>query len=215
MCSSRFQSLHLSLVLLAGSPLATSAIVLSDPINATLTTVSMQGTGCPTNTIGVQLSNDGAVIILSFDAFQMYYGPAYPPTQQSKNCILNLGLNYTPGYTFSVMDATYRGYADLDLNLNAAITSSYTTTDSQAGDAALQTRATVSGEFAGEYTQTVAVSNGSVMSSTCGKNSYGLQVATRAALSSRSSTATGSLTGDPALSLGYHQLRLKWAVCKG
>jgi hypothetical protein len=215
MCSSLLQSLYLSLVLLVALPSATSAIPVSGPINATVTLVSMQGAGCPTNTVWTQLSNDGAAIILAFDEFQMYYGPAYAPTQQSKSCILNLGLNHLPGYTFSIMGATYRGYATLDLKLNAAITSSYTITNAQAGDVALQTRATVSGGLVGEYAEIIDVPSDSVMSSPCDKNSHELHIATRAALSSGSATVTGSLTGDPALSLGYHQLHLRWAMCKG
>ena len=175
----------------------------------------MQGAGCPRNTVRTQLSNDGAAIILAFDEFEMYYGPAYAPTQQSKSCIQTSDSTTSPA-TPSQLWAQHT--ADMPSwigSLNAAITSSYTITNAQAGDVALQTRATVSGGFVVEYAEIIDVPSGSVMSSPYDKNSHGLHIATRAAPSSGSATVTGSFTGDPAFSLGHHRLHLRWAVCKG
>jgi len=136
------------------------------------------------------------------------------PEDRSKTCTVNIGLSYPLGSAFAVIDTTYRGTALLDVSITASIASSYRITGDQAGDATLQTQATLPGVLVGDYTRTVAVPAGSVVSSPCGAGTSGLQFTTRLALSSSNAAASGSVLEDPPFSLSYQQLHLEWRDCK-
>ncbi|AEO69845.1 a6f87c65-b008-4722-82bb-766db96edd9b [Thermothielavioides terrestris] len=204
------------LLLVAGS-VANSAAILPLTSNVSLSSLSAQGQGCPKNSVSSQISPDGSVITFGFDDFAAYYGPAFPPTEQSKTCVINVTLSYPVGYSFSVLGATYHGSALLDAGLNAIVSSSYriATDEVGAGDVTppVQTRATIEGSFEGIFTQAVPVGNGPALNSPCSQATAGLQIATRISIASRNSAPSGNLDGDPPLSLTYEQEQLGWTAC--
>jgi hypothetical protein len=72
------------------------------------------------------------VITYGFDQFQTYIGPGTKAADHSKNCQLHLNLKYPGGFQYSVVDATYHGFARLD----AGVTGSFITTYYFSQDAA-------------------------------------------------------------------------------
>lgn len=52
-------------------------------------------------------------------------GPKADVTDSRKNCQLNLKLEYDPGFSYSVYQADYTGWADLDPGVTGNIKASY------------------------------------------------------------------------------------------
>ena len=51
---------------------------------------------------------------LIFDSYIATLGPTVAIAQNRKNCQLNIDLQYPSGFQYSVFNAIYRGYVQLD-----------------------------------------------------------------------------------------------------
>lgn len=65
------------------------------------------------------------VVTFGFDSFQTYIGPAAAQADKTKQCQLHLSLQYPGGFQYSVVDATYHGWARLDAGVTGTFVSSY------------------------------------------------------------------------------------------
>ncbi|KAH6635799.1 hypothetical protein F5144DRAFT_565463 [Chaetomium tenue] len=208
-----FPILPLGLLLTAGTPLARAA-ALPQLDNITIASISAEGTGCPQGTISTALSADRTTITFGFDEFHPYIGPGISPADKTKTCNIALTLSHPPEYGFEIVDTVYHGFARLDANLTAALRSSYTVTSDGAGNGTLQTKANIDGELVGVFTRTETVTEESGLASMCGRDKSQLQIATRATLTSRSSSTSGGWDDEPPFSLMVQQIRLRWSTCK-
>jgi len=59
-----------------------------------------------------------------------FYGPEHTSDKNMRNCALHVNIRYPGGYQFSVMTASYNGYARLDPGVIAKMTASYFFTQS-------------------------------------------------------------------------------------
>lgn len=84
---------------------------LADRAFITIESVATTGTGCPPDTVSTSISPDRTILTLGFSAFQTYAGLG--PSDAVRNCDIRLSLHYPPGYTCSVVEATYHGFAQL------------------------------------------------------------------------------------------------------
>lgn len=73
----------------------------------------------------VYIDNYPQVITYGFDQFQTYIGPGTTSAQHSKNCQLHLNLKYPGGFQYSVVDATYHGWARMDKGVTGTFITSY------------------------------------------------------------------------------------------
>jgi hypothetical protein len=48
-----------------------------------------------------------------------------PAEQSRKNCQINIGLQFSPGYQYSVYSADYQGWGDLDAGVKGLVKSNY------------------------------------------------------------------------------------------
>ncbi|KAH6838615.1 hypothetical protein B0I37DRAFT_241678 [Chaetomium sp. MPI-CAGE-AT-0009] len=197
----------------AVAPLA-SAAILPRLDDVTITSISAQGSGCPQGTMSTSFSSDQTVITFGFDEFHPYIGPGISPAFKTQTCNITLTLSHPLGYSFEILDAVYHGLARLDANLTGVIQSSYKITGDESGDGAFQTQANIAGELIGVYTRTDTIPEGSRFASPCGRDANGLQIVTRAAISSRSSSNSGGLDDEPPFSLTVQQIHLGWSACK-
>lgn len=83
------------------------------------------------------------VVTFGFDAFQTYIGPTAKQADKTKQCQIHLSLQYPGGFQYSVVDATYHGWARLDPGVTGTFVSSYFF--SQAASQTCTTRSTISG----------------------------------------------------------------------
>ncbi|KAK2748052.1 hypothetical protein FQN55_004601 [Onygenales sp. PD_40] len=173
------------------------------------------GNGCPQGTVSTIISEDRTVVTFGFDAFQTYIGPGTAMSDHSKNCQLHFRLQYPGGFQYSVLDATYHGYARLDEGVTGNFYSAYFFSES-AADTAI-TRATISGEewLAGDiYVKNDQVENTAIVWSPCGAEGM-LNINNRIALTSTESEASGELSNDDATIAFTQQLHVAWRTCDG
>jgi hypothetical protein len=201
-------------LLLALTPSAISAAILPRQNNVTVTSVSAQGTGCPQGTMSSSISFDKTTVTFGFDQFHPYIGPGISPAEKTKTCTIALALSYPPGSTFKITDTVYHGSARLDSWLTATVRSSYRITSDETGNKTAQTQATFAGELLGVYTRTAAIPSGETIGSPCGWGEAVLQITTRVAVTSTSSTDWGSIDDGPVFSLWVQQLGLEWSACE-
>jgi hypothetical protein len=64
-------------------------------------------------------------VTFGFDDFQTYIGPEAAQDQATKQCQLHLTLQYPGGFQYSVVDAVYHGYAQLDPGVTGNFISTY------------------------------------------------------------------------------------------
>ena len=62
---------------------------------------------------------------LIFDSYQASIGGTAAVSDRRKNCQLNIDLHYPSGWTYTVLDATYRGYVAVDPGVAAHQASTY------------------------------------------------------------------------------------------
>jgi len=94
-------------------------------------------------------------------------GPQVPITQNRKFCQLNVGLHVPNGWSYTVAEVTYRGYADLDSGVVGTQTSTYYFS----GNAQQATASTsYYGPYADDYLVADAIGISSLVWSQCNAN---------------------------------------------
>jgi hypothetical protein len=83
------------------------------------------GSGCPTNSIGLTLSQDSSAMTVIFDNFIATSGQNVKTREARKQCTINIDLDFENGWTYAISDVTYRGYVNVPLSLNAVVSSRY------------------------------------------------------------------------------------------
>ena len=83
--------------------------------------ISYQGNGCPMGTVAPHISDDSRAFTLLFSSFtadsqsnSAHGGGSSTQMSDSKNCVINMSLDYPRGWSFSVIGVDVRGYARLD-----------------------------------------------------------------------------------------------------
>jgi Domain of unknown function (DUF4360) len=94
-------------------------------------TISYAGSGCPAGTVSNIASDDKTILTSVFDQFVAAVGPGIPITGSRKNCQMTLKIHYPGGFQFSIFEADYRGFVQLDKDVNAVQKSTYYFSGSQ------------------------------------------------------------------------------------
>ena len=88
--------------------------------------VNYAGTGCPAGSVAGTLASDGSFINVAFDKYTAQIkGTTSNPGDTRKNCQLTFVLQYPPGWSVTVFDASYYGYVKLDKKVTATQQSTY------------------------------------------------------------------------------------------
>ncbi|MGI0117730.1 DUF4360 domain-containing protein [Zooshikella sp. RANM57] len=196
----------LSLPLIA---LATSALANSN-IPVTIDIVKNSGTGCPSGTVAATVAPDGKSFVLGFDAYIAEVGPNIPNREGRKNCTLTAQLNIPNGYSFTIVDVNYRGYAALEEGVNALQQSRYFF-------AGYPQEARLKTEFNGPYDDNYLISDRlglhSVVWSSCGAKEP-VVVSTELRVNNNGNTnARGLITTDTIDGKLTHQYGIQFREC--
>lgn len=187
-----------------------------NPSEIQILSATWSGNGCPSNSVISTLSPDRTTITFGFDAFQTYIGPGIPVQERTKNCAIHLGLKYPGGYQFSVVEATYHGFAILDQGVTGSFLSSYFF--SQDPDALSVTRTEIEGggmwADGKVYTKQDEVPSASMIYSPCGAEGM-LNINNRISLRTdgKNPEASGSITDDDATIAFTQQVNIQWQKC--
>jgi hypothetical protein len=84
------------------------------------------GPGCDPSKTSVDISSDLTTVTIGMTDMAAYAGPLSPVgSRNRRNCAIHTKLRYPGGYQFSVMTATYNGWAKLESGVIGHLTSTY------------------------------------------------------------------------------------------
>jgi hypothetical protein len=104
---------------------ATQGMALDAPDYVRIRSISYAGSGCSAGTVAENVSPDKTAFTLLFDSYIAAAGPGISPLEKRKNCTLNIDLDFPQGWSFTIADIDYRGYASLERGVNALQKSTY------------------------------------------------------------------------------------------
>ncbi len=97
-----------------------------NPGDVYIKNIDAKGSGCNNpGSYSVNLSADRQAFTVSFSEFVAAIGQGLSPLEARKNCSLTMTLNIPAGFQYSIGTFNYRGYMDLDANIQADHTTSY------------------------------------------------------------------------------------------
>ncbi|KAL0066015.1 hypothetical protein AAF712_007005 [Marasmius tenuissimus] len=95
------------------------------PPNFNITSLGLNGSGCPPKSAFYLLNNDKTAVTITFSAFEASAGPDIAVTENRKNCQLSLGVRVPHGFSFAIVDVDYRGFYSLDDKVKASHSAAY------------------------------------------------------------------------------------------
>jgi len=183
------------------------------PNEITIVDAQTSGNGCPQGTVSTNFSPDQTVVTFGFDSFQTYIGPDTKPADHSKNCQIHLTLKYPGGFQYSLMSATYHGYARLDAGVTGNFYSTYFFSQDASNTASSKTTISGADYLNGQiYQKTDVVENASTVWSPCGATGI-LNINNRIALTSTGSSLAGELSDDDATVQFTQKVLVQWRTC--
>lgn len=121
-----FGSLSTLIALFSAAPIASATEYFPvAPSGTTIEGVNYGGSGCPQGSATVNIAGDGSNFTAIFDEYIASIGYGIPITENRKFCQLDVNLHVPPGWSYTLFDATYRGFTDLDYKIKATQTSTY------------------------------------------------------------------------------------------
>ncbi|OXV12195.1 hypothetical protein Egran_00044 [Elaphomyces granulatus] len=184
-----------------------------DPNQVNFETISYAGSGCPAGTVSNVASDDKTILTSVFDQFVAAVGPGLDITSSRKNCQMTLKIHYPGGFQFSIFEADYRGFVELEKNVNALQKSTYYFSGSQS-QASLQT-AFAGPKLGDNYLISDKLEQASVVWSPCGTEGL-LNINAQVQVSKNSSAVTnaaGQLTVDSIDAKVTQKYSLQWQKC--
>jgi hypothetical protein len=87
--------------------------------------ITWNGTGCPLGTTAANLSPDRTAFTLIFNSYIAEVGPRVSLREKRKYCQVNLDLEFPNGWSYTILDVDYRGYASIDPGVKGELESVY------------------------------------------------------------------------------------------
>lgn len=84
------------------------------PDKIVIDVVTVNGSGCQTNTAALAVSTDNTAFTVTYSTFLAKTGVGAGPTDFIKNCQLDLRVHVPQGFTYAIAEADYRGFAHLE-----------------------------------------------------------------------------------------------------
>lgn len=75
--------------------------------------VTINGSGCPAGTAAIAVTPDNTAFTVTYSNYLAQVGPRALPTDNRKNCQINVVVHVPQGFTYAIAKVDYRGYAQL------------------------------------------------------------------------------------------------------
>jgi hypothetical protein len=174
--------------------------------------VKANGTGCPAGTWDTSISPDGQTFTVTFSAYEVSVEPG--KLMDVKDCALAIRLHTPQGFSFSVSDFYYSGYAFMDkAGMTGKQTAKYYFQGNPIPSESLSKTKSVTGPYDSDYVFAEQVGLPDLVWSPCG-TTRDLNVQSRLRLLNNSAK-TGTGTMDTLSVDGNVQLKfnLHWRTC--
>lgn len=102
----------LSLTMLGALPAPAASAAPAGPDQFKVQVVKAGGSGCPAGSTTVDIAGDNRFSVI-YDKFFAWTGPGSTPPDQKKFCQVVIDVDVPPGLTYTIVDITHRGSADV------------------------------------------------------------------------------------------------------
>jgi hypothetical protein len=85
-----------------------------NPSQVRIAGISYAGSGCPAGSVAESMSPDAKAFTLLFDSYIAEAGPGVSLANGRKNCQIAVDLRFPQGWSYTIFDVDYRGYAQLE-----------------------------------------------------------------------------------------------------
>lgn len=83
------------------------------PEAVTVDIVTVNGTGCPRDATAIAVSEDNTAFTVTYSQYRAQVGKRTRPADRRRNCQIAAKVFMPNGYTYAIVRADYRGYAEL------------------------------------------------------------------------------------------------------
>lgn len=164
----RMKVMKSGLAILLGLSTNLATAQAPNPGEVHINNIAYAGTGCPAGSVAGDLSTDAKAFTLLFDTYAAEAGPGIPRSENRKFCQLTVNLQVPQGWSYSLLDVTYKGFASLDRGTEGIQTSSYYFQGATGQTATLETR--IPGQYNDDYEINDSIGLDAVVWSPCGVN---------------------------------------------
>lgn len=179
-----------------------------DPKDVTIKSIAYAGSGCPAGTVSKSLALDAKAFTLLFDSYVAEAGPGILLSSGRKNCQIAVDLRFPQGFSYTIFEVDYRGYAKLDRGATGLQKTNYYF-QGQAVGPSLQT--TFVGSVDQDYHVRDTLGIEALVWSPCGA-SRALNLNTQVRVSARGSSR-GLMTIDSIDGQLAHTYGIRWRRC--
>ena len=181
------------------------------PSYVRINSISYAGSGCPAGTVAENISPDRQAFVLYFDSYLAEVGPGISLREARKNCQISIDMDYPQYWSFALKGLEYRGFADLDVGVEAVQTTSHY----YAGQGSTATlRTTLSGPMSYDFQLVDNLGSAALLWSPCNAQ-RALNINTQIRLdNSRNRRGSGLVTVDRISSVTSHKYGLVWKRCQ-
>ncbi|EMD59563.1 hypothetical protein GGP41_004399 [Bipolaris sorokiniana] len=196
-----------TLATLVLAAVAAAAPTYQAPDSFKIKSVVSGGSGCPQGSIDIDWTEQGILPIYFNKQFTARVGSGKGPEESRKNCQINLGLEFSPGFSFAVFRADYSGWGELDTGVTGVVKSTYYFSGEQDQTSSALV---INGPFNGKYYKQDNVP--AAVWSPCGKDAM-FNINSEVALTPFATPANGVLAATKESGRFTSNLYFQWKKC--
>jgi hypothetical protein len=172
--------------------------------------ITYGGTGCPDGSVAQDISGDAKAFTVIFDKYLVEVGPGVPRENNRKFCQLTVDLHIPEGWSYTLFDVTYSGFASLDSGTSGIGNSTYYFEGAPSVSYPLEWSG--AGPFSGNYRSKDTLAFNERVWAACGVN-RALNIKSSLEVSARDPNASATVTIDTVDGELAHRYGIAWRRC--
>jgi len=209
----RFTIYTLASFLVAAFTLSNRAIAQDapNPNQINIKRITYAGPGCRQGSVTGNISVDARAFTLVFSEFTAEVGPGLAPGVSTTKCRVTLDIQIPNGWSYTLFETTFRGYADLDEKVNASLDTAYFFQASPSQ--VTRFNRNFSGPFSDNFSESHRMGMQNTVWSACGRQ-RALNIDTEVKLNNDRAPSNSGLFDVDSLDGQFSQIfGIRWARC--